>query len=1257
MAKLSDEDLHLNLIVNGDEAQKELGALSQNLSNAKAEVKRLNKEQEKLRKQGKENGKTYNNLSGQIEKQIKTIKETDKRIQEHIKTMKLEDLTIKQLQKQYTRLRTLRNNSVPGSKQYQYYEQQLVQVRNRMNELNSSIRNTSASTNRLTKSFGGLKMISATVLFTASIRATRKSVEAFGEYDDKLADVRKTTNMLTEDLHEFDKALQQIETRTSDEDLLDIAWIGGKMGISDPEELRGFVESANQIVVALSKDLGGNAEDAIRSIAKLVDVFGIGEEFGMEKGLLKVGSAINELGMASTANEQYLVDFAYRMAGLAPLAKVPLDQILALGSTLDQLGQTSEVSSTSLNKMFLSLAKEAEVFSKYAGMQVDDFRQLLEDDFMEAFIAVLDGIKDNSDGVNELAKTLNDLGLDGQRVISVVGSLSNNTDILRKEMITSKKAIEEATSVTDEYGIKNENVAAELEKAQKNVSRLWRELGEKLWPTMIEGNKLLTSFLKIISTIITFLYENRKIVAATTASILAFTIAVNRAAIGLAIKTGWIKTSTTAMRIFNAVVKMNPIARLVAILASAATALYIFQDRTDSATRAQDEFNRTAKEVERSMAGQISAIERNRDAAEDLRLEEHKRLAAVKELRDLMPDVLKDYSDEEIMIGKATVAIRAQVKERIKLAQVKAYERKLDEIADKKVQLEDQRDRGQSGATFMERVRSLPSAVKNWTKSYGEIVDDSISDLEKQEELFTKRLLELQAEQVKKIKKEEEEEEDEEENNKVDGDASNDKKSKADAIEREKQYWDDIKETQQEGYNQELYQLDKKFQQTKKILGENHKDLEGIEKTYIDQRAKIIADLGDKAQEEELKAERKRREALTQEWKELYGTAKLEAELYHQERLLEIENSDLAEEEKRQQKEMEIKEHEERLRNIEEERLMTRLVILEARKELGDMEIEEERRITDELLAIRAELIKKDLDAVSKANDEKKKQEEELTRATFELKEEQAKAFEAGFALLGSMVQESAAAANALLVLEKAAAAAAVVINLQKEIAVISATKAAFPPLAAALIAKAKIRAGISLATIAGTTISGISANNKRQERQDNKRISGRASGGFFGVTREQDGRRFNARYRPDQRGYIHDPTVIVGEEGAEWVASAQALANPDVSQIISILDTAQRQGQINTLGMADILRQSGLVGSRTQGRATGGYTSSATQHVQPSNTAAQESQTLNSIEEVLKDLRNEIRKGITAEVALLGRNGLEARQKELQNIRDKAKL
>lgn len=66
----------------------------------------------------------------------------------------------------------------------------------------------------------------------------------------------------------------------------------------------------------MSEDLGGNAEEALNEVGKLVDIFNIKQKFGIEDAMIRVGSTVNELGAASTANEGYIVDFTKRLQAL-----------------------------------------------------------------------------------------------------------------------------------------------------------------------------------------------------------------------------------------------------------------------------------------------------------------------------------------------------------------------------------------------------------------------------------------------------------------------------------------------------------------------------------------------------------------------------------------------------------------------------------------------------------------------------------------------------------------------------------------------------------------------------------------------------------------------------------------------------------------------------------------------------------------------------------------------------------------------------
>src|SRR5690606_29751842 len=258
------------------------------------------------------------------------------------------------------------------------------------------------------------------------------------------------------------------------------------------------------------------------------------------------------------------------------------------------------------------------------------------------------------------------------------------------------------------------------------------------------------------------------------------------------------------------------------------------------------------------------------------------------------------------------------------------------------------------------------------------------------------------------------------------------------------------------------------------------------------------------------------------------------------------------------------------------------------------------------------------------------------------------------------------ALAKSFLVLEKLAAAAHVITSLQREVAGYYAAYSLIPggvAIATKLAAAAKIRAGASLVTIAAQTVGGLASSGDSDASSSGStterftpRYTGREKGGFL-VQRDQDGKKFNARFNPFKRGYVGGPTVIVGENGSEFVASAQAVANPSIKPLLDAIDIAQKNGSISTLNLENVLLQDRKI--RMRGYESGGSISDNYRNSSPLNTINLDELNRNQMElaKVVKDLRGEIQKGIRAEVSLLGKNGFIEKQRELNEIQNRASL
>ena len=305
--------------------------------------------------------------------------------------------------------------------------------------------------------------------------------------DDAMGRVRKTTMLSRQEVAELNKEFAKIDTRTSREELNELAYAAGKLGVNGKEDVLEFVKAADVINVALGDVLGGT--DAIIEVTKLAQVFkDTTKEIrnaGLEETLIRTGSVINELGKTSTANEGQIAKFLGRIASYASIAGMSLDQMAGLGSVLSQNSKAPEMSATAVTKIMQQMIKKTGSFADMIGMGEKELSDLMAKDFNQAFLAVLQKLHDIGD-VQAIVPIFKDLGADATRASQVILALSTNIDKVRVAQETASKAIKEGTSMNKEYSVMNETLQAQMEKAKKTVFDARVELGEKLYPYIVK---------------------------------------------------------------------------------------------------------------------------------------------------------------------------------------------------------------------------------------------------------------------------------------------------------------------------------------------------------------------------------------------------------------------------------------------------------------------------------------------------------------------------------------------------------------------------------------------------------------------------------------------------------------------------------------------------------------------------------------------------------------------------------------------------
>lgn len=462
--KIVDEVLKYSIEINGNQAQKELFDIEKRQRELVKTNKDLRQEKARLIAQNKKGSVEWHSLNAAISANNKEMKSGKARMEVLRKEIGLTALTGKQLKQEASRLRLALSNMIPGSADFKRMDADLQKILARQRELKAASNNAGSGIGNLADKFNRYGALAGSAIAAATGVALTLDSWAQGaeRLSDAQSDVEKTTGLTTEAVRELTADLDSINTRTPRLELLKLAEDAGRLGKESKEDVLEFVDVANQVKVALGDDLGG--DEAIKNVGKLTGIFNVGARYGetFGEGMLRLGSAINEVSASGANQADFLVNYLKRISGVSVQAKILETDQIGLAAAFDESGQSVEVSATVMSKVITDMFTDTETYAKIAGVGVKEFTELLNTDANEALLLFLEGLNGNNDGLAAVGGRLNELGLEGQRATSVLASVASNTDLVRLRQEQANAALEAGTSLTEEYNKKNNNFAADL---------------------------------------------------------------------------------------------------------------------------------------------------------------------------------------------------------------------------------------------------------------------------------------------------------------------------------------------------------------------------------------------------------------------------------------------------------------------------------------------------------------------------------------------------------------------------------------------------------------------------------------------------------------------------------------------------------------------------------------------------------------------------------------------------------------------------
>ena len=374
-----------------------------------------------------------------------------------------------------------------------------------IDRISSVVDNISRRNEKLQKTFNRISA-GAAIGATAIAGGLTMSVKSAVEFQDKLADVAKTTGLEGKDLEDYGNSILKLAgtTRSSVDDIVQIGVIGGQLGIAK-DQLEAFTISANKFAVALGGDYSGGVEQAISSVGKLNALFRDTKNLNPAESLNVAGSMINELTNMGVKAEN-INDFALRIARLPEGMRPSLETGLAVGAMFEKMGTNSEVASSGFSNLLLTASKDLPGFAKQMQISSAAASGLLSQnpvEFASKFSRSFKGMKPEV-----VAMKLDALKIKSSEVIGAVSALAGGQDILSDALKRSNEQFSKATSLTMEYATKNDTVAAKLKIAENNFQAMSITIGTQLLPIISD---LLDMMMPIATEILSWIKENPKL--------------------------------------------------------------------------------------------------------------------------------------------------------------------------------------------------------------------------------------------------------------------------------------------------------------------------------------------------------------------------------------------------------------------------------------------------------------------------------------------------------------------------------------------------------------------------------------------------------------------------------------------------------------------------------------------------------------------------------------------------------------------------
>ena len=451
--------------------------------------------------------------------------------------------------------------------------------------------------NAVTGGFGIL--LGATLAFTTAQAAVRTMTD----FELGLVTVGKRAQISGKELSDFGNSViaasREMRAVVGTDKLLEMAGAAAALGVKGTDNLLKFgvtlakLETATNIV----------GEEGAASIARILNVTGEGV-----KVVDQFGAAIVALGNNSAATETEILEVANEVSRATSPFKLGAAAVLGISASLRSVGVQAQAGGSGVGRFFKQLeeatftGKNLSNFAKILNLTEDQITKQFKEDAAGLFVPFVRGLQRVSKEGGSVNAALKSVGINGEIAFKGLAPLASAGDLVARSMELGSKAFKENIALQREFDAASRTIRAGMNSVRNEFNNIinatansndgFSVLSQTLFFVSKHLKTIITTATILVGVYVTLKTTMFVLTVATTAYnfVLAITnvlqgksiFVLKRSVAALGVYKFAVKGATAAQRLFNLILRANPIGLIITLILGLGTAMAVLTNHWDT---------------------------------------------------------------------------------------------------------------------------------------------------------------------------------------------------------------------------------------------------------------------------------------------------------------------------------------------------------------------------------------------------------------------------------------------------------------------------------------------------------------------------------------------------------------------------------------------------------------------------------------------------------------------------------------------------